>query len=305
MKLSVLRSKTGFLALAVILVLAVGGAVLLAQKPSARTIMTLDDDRSYLGIEMEEVTADNMGTYKLSTERGVIVRSVEEESPAEAAGLMEKDVILEYAGMPVYSAVQLTRLVWETPPGRKVDLTVSRDGKKLSLTAKIGEREGPWMLRDGRKSMVIPGPNSEGEFRFEGPSGRVFRFKGPGGGPFAFNLPGGDSFWDGKDRPKLGITLQNLTDQMAEHLGVPGKKGVLVTAVSQGSPAAAANIKAGDVIFRADEKTIEDPEDLMQLVQRKSSGEKIELKIIRDKREMTVAVELPKKEVKKTGGYRL
>ena len=96
---------------------------------------------AYLGIEMEDVTTDNMASYKLASERGVIVRNVVKGSPAEAAGLQEKDVILQYAGTAVFSARQMSRLVRETPVGRKVELAVSRDGKPLTLTAKIGKRE--------------------------------------------------------------------------------------------------------------------------------------------------------------------
>ena len=84
---------------------------------------------AYLGIQMADVTASNMSQYKLSSERGVIVRSVVKGSPAEAANLQNGDVILEFAGYPVWSSLQLSRLVQETPVGRKVELIVSRDGK--------------------------------------------------------------------------------------------------------------------------------------------------------------------------------
>src|SRR4029079_16053180 len=107
----------------------------------------------------------NMASYQLTDERGVIVRTVEKGSPAEAANLQEKDVILEYAGMPVFSTTQMMRLVQETPEGRKVILGVSRDGKKLDLTVNIGKREGPLGQGD----------------RHEFDSGRAFGFGGPGG----------------------------------------------------------------------------------------------------------------------------
>ena len=79
------------------------------------------DTGSYLGIRMEDVTSDNMASYKLDAERGVIVRSVDKGSPAEEASLREKDVILEYDGIPVISSTQLKRLVQETPPGRRAE----------------------------------------------------------------------------------------------------------------------------------------------------------------------------------------
>jgi S1-C subfamily serine protease len=51
---------------------------------------------AYLGITMEDVTAVNMSQYKLNSERGVIVRSVQPGSPAEKATLKEKDVLMEF-----------------------------------------------------------------------------------------------------------------------------------------------------------------------------------------------------------------
>ncbi len=302
MKIS-LKSKVFWLAVTGIVLVVAGGGLLLAQKSKAVRSFAFDQEHSYLGIVMENVTAENLADYKLSAERGVIVRSVEEGSPAETAGLKEKDVILEYAGTPVISTMQLARLVQETPPGRKVTLALSRDGRESTLTAKIERKEGAEWSGGDKRQMIIPGPDSEPEFGFEGPGGKFFQFRGgPGAGPFAFTLPGGKGFIDGK--PRLGITLQNLTDQLAEHMGVPGKKGALVAEVSEGSPAASANLRAGDVIIKADGRNIEDPEDLTSAVRQRQPGDKIELKVIRNKKEITLIVELPK-ETRKSGGYRL
>ena len=288
-----------------LVVLAAVTLVTLQVSAQQTRVIQLNQADSYLGIVMDEVTADNFATYRLTAERGVIVRSVEKGSPAETANLQEKDVILEYAGSAVHSAKQLARLVEETPAGRKVDLVVSRDGKRMNLSAQIGKREGPWSFGGGKSDLrkqVWPG----GEFRFEGPQGRTFQFGVPDGkaGPFAFNFPEGGDFGVFMKRPRLGVTLEGLTDQMADYLGVPGKKGVIVTSVAEGTPAAAARLKAGDVIVRADNKEIDSPDDLARIVGEKDSGQRLELKVIRDKKEMTLFVELPKDE-KKTGGYKV
>ena len=289
--------RGGLLAAALILIL-VAGLALAQGRQGNRVIDRFMTGSSYLGIEMDEVTADNMATYKLGAERGVIVRSVQKGSPAADAEIHEKDVITDYDGMPVLSTMQLSRLVQETPAGRKVGLGVSREGKKVNLTAKIGKRDGPVLLRsDGWQS----GP-MEREFQF-GPEGRAFRFEIPNGqGPFAFSLPPGrgEGF---ESRPLLGVTLQPLTEQMAEFLGVTGKRGALVTSVNEGSPAATAKLRAGDVVVRAGDRAIEDPQDLARAVER-AAGEKLDLKVVRDKREITVTVELPK-ESRNTRGFRL
>ncbi len=253
------------------------------------------DGGGFLGIEMEDVTADNMATYKLSSERGVIVRSVVKGSPAETAGLRQKDVILEYAGMPVFSAEQIRRLVRETPIGRKVDIVVSRDGQKVPLAAKIGKKEGAGVIT-GR----WPG-GEPGVLMFEGPEGRAFRFRAPEGRR-GLVIP--DLRWLDEGalpaRPRLGVTLQPLTEQMAEFLAVPGKEGVLVTSAVEGSPAAG-KLRAGDVIVQADGKSVGSPEDLTKIVLGKEEGGKLELKVIREKKETLVTVVLGSAETRKTG----
>ncbi len=257
-----------------------------AQSNRELRLLALGDDGSYLGIEMDDVTASNMATYKLSAERGVIVRSVEKGSPAEAASLQANDVILEYAGVPVFSTAQFGRMVRETPVGRKVDLGVSRDGKKLNLSAKTGERKGT-ADQIGRGFTVLPDGRGLRGYSFEGPEGHVFNFQMPGrqGKALVFPaLPG---------KPRLGVEVQQLTPQMADFLGVSGKKGVLVVSITDNSPASG-KLKAGDVILLVDGQAVESPEDLTGFLAKKESGAKVDLRIVREKKEMTIPVELSK-----------
>jgi serine protease Do len=293
MNISLWKGKAKWITLAALLILVVVVAVTVAQteRPKGATRIYLNEPAPYLGVEIEDVTAENMSSYKLTSERGVIVRSVEKDSPAEYADLKNNDVIMEYAGTPVFSAAQLTRLVSETPPGRKVDLAISRDGTKVTVTAKIAE--------GGRHEMFL----ERGQVRILPRSG----FAVPGGPMFRYSFPGGkfDRFvYSERERTRLGLTLEDLTDQMGEFLAVPGKKGALVTSVSAGSPASAANLRAGDVIVGAGEEIVADPRDLIRAVERRGSGARIDLKVIRDKKELTIPVDLPGAE-RRPRGYQL
>ncbi len=276
----------------------------MGQAGRARRTVQVVTDGSFLGIEMEDVTSDNMATYKLNAERGVIVRSVEKDSPAEAAGLQKNDVILEYAGTPALSSAQFARMVRETPVGRKVDLVVSRDGKRMNLSAKIGQRGGGsgW---DGEQVEVLPRDDSGRHFEFRMPGPRSFNFHMPDDDSGYFSMPeGGRMFYfNGNEKPRLGVNIQSLTGQLAEFLGVPGRKGALVTAVTEGSPAAG-KLKAGDVIVRVEDRSIADAEDLLKAISGKEG--QVTLNIVRDKREMSVTVDLPKTDSKPgRGGFRL
>jgi S1-C subfamily serine protease len=145
-----------------------------------------------------------------------------------------------------------------------------------------------------------------GVFMFRGPEGRSWGLRVPEGRG-AFGVPGLEWLDEGAagSKPRLGVTLQPLTDQMADFLGVPGKKGVLVTSTVEGSPAAG-KLKAGDVIVRADSRAVEVPEDLTKIVREKEAGGKLELRVIRDKKEIVIPVDLAGTEPKnKATGYRL
>jgi serine protease Do len=293
------------LALAVpgVALIVLGVALAVRAQSGPVEVFRFDADGGYLGVEMEEVTAENMATYKLTAERGVIVKSVEKGSPAEQSGIQPKDVILDYAGMPVFSSLNLQRLVRETPVGRKVDVALSRDGKRLNVSVKVGKREGP-LTFDGRRMQVLPHGSGQG-FSFDWPGGRGFGFQTPEGPNFQFDWPGQGRAFAFSDRPRLGVTLQPLSDQMAEFLGVPGKQGVLVTAVNENSPAAG-KMKAGDVIVRADSESIDGTDDLSRVVRGKDAGSTLQLKVIRDKKEITIDIVLPGTESRRRGGtYRL
>jgi len=231
---------------------------------------------AYLGIEMSDVTSANMAQYKLSSEKGVIVRSIQAGSPAAKANLQADDVILEYAGTAVWSSYQFSRLVQETPPGRKVDLAVSRAGKRMTLTAELGQRDGPRRSSQDRQMEIWP--EDPGQIL------RDFQFRYNNPRDYAFNAePAG--------RPRLGVTLQPLTGQLGEYFGVPDGRGALVSFVVEGSPSAG-KLKSGDVIIAADGKDVGGPEELMQLIRDKNEGA-LTLKVIRDKKEISVVVNLP------------
>jgi serine protease Do len=267
--------KLGSAVFAVLLVCGLALPTSHAQQSRQSPMMfQLNPSGAYLGIEMDDVTASNMAKYKLSSEKGVIVRSVQKRSPAEDAKLQEDDVIIEYGGSAVWSAAQLARLVQETPSGRKVDLVVSRDGKRINVTAQIGTREG---RRSENRFEVLPGDQL----------GQLFR-------DFQFRNrldPREGGTRESARKPRLGVTLMQLTDQLGERLGVPGKRGALVSSVLDGSPAAG-KLQPEDVVIKADSKEIREPDDLIQAVNDKAEGA-LSLKVIRDKKEINVIVTLP------------
>src|ERR1700677_667059 len=97
---------------------------------------------TYLGVNIAEIEASRAKELKLKEDYGVEITRVEENSPAEKAGVKAGDVVLEYNGQRVEGMEQFGRMVRETPAGREVKLTISREGAPQTLTATLGSRKG-------------------------------------------------------------------------------------------------------------------------------------------------------------------
>lgn len=198
------------------------------------------------------------------TEGGVVVEDVQPDSPAEKAGIKRSDVITEFDGERVRSARQFERLVRETPPGRTVKATITHEGqrKDVQITATEG-RDTNAMIFDGDRMRE----------RLGDLAGRLPEFN------FDFDFPGTTS---GR---RLGVTVEDLSHQLADYFGA--KDGVLVSSVTDGSAAARAGLKAGDVITSIDGKTVTSREELTRGL-RETTTDDVTIGIVRDKKEMSV-----------------
>ena len=208
-----------------------------------------------------------LGISVSDTTNGVRVDTVREGTPADKAGIREGDLIVEFDGERVRSAMQLTRLVRETAEGRQVPLAVMRDGKRQTLQA-TPEARG---LADGDMLDGLErGLRDLPQFRVLPP---IYRYD---------NRPRRFEF---EHRGRLGVTVQSLTPELEEYFGAKNG-GALVSSVSQNSAAAKAGVKAGDVITSINGRQISDSDDLTREL-RNLSGE-VTIVVLRDKKELTL-----------------
>ena len=89
---------------------------------------------------------------------------------------------------------------------------------------------------------------------------------------------------------RLGVSTGELTDQLAKYFGVDD--GVLVTAVTDGSAAAKAGLKGGDVITSINGHRVTSREDLVRDLRDGTSAD-MAIGIVRDKKEATVKANVP------------
>ena len=238
----------------------------------------------YLGVRIADVTSETVEDLGLSGEYGVHVTAVVEDGPAEDAGLLEGDVIVAWNGQRVESVAQLQRHTSETPPGRSVELTVVRNGAERRVDVEIGTRGrgfgGANVFTLPRDRVRLSRPDAD-ELR-----SRVMpRIQGQLGDGNVFSLLSG--------RPRLGVSLQSMGDQLAAYFGVEG--GALVTEVSEDSPAEAAGLRAGDVIVSVDGSDVEGPGDVLEALSDIESGP-VEITVIRDGSTRTFTAELEEAE---------
>lgn len=90
----------------------------------------------------------------------------------------------------------------------------------------------------------------------------------------------------------LGVTVQDLTDDLAKYFALSGKNGVLVAKVLENSPAQKAGMKESDVIKQFDNKPINNVKELLSTVAKTEVGRKVKVVIMREKKELTLEAEV-------------
>ncbi|MHB8909827.1 MAG: DegQ family serine endoprotease [Syntrophales bacterium] len=90
--------------------------------------------------------------------------------------------------------------------------------------------------------------------------------------------------------PSLGVTVQNLTPQIARELGLKKSAGVVVTGVEPGSPAAEAMIQVGDVIQAVNRKPVKTVDDFVKIVEKAKDGGSLLLLVQRGGNSLFAAV---------------
>ncbi len=215
--------------------------------------------RGWLGVFIQEITPDIAESLGLDNQMGALVSSVHPEGPAEDGGMRAGDVVLSFDGKKIEDMRSLPRIVAETAIGKKVEVRVLRGGDEKILTVELGE------LEQAEQAGLLSGRNTA-------PSK-----------PHSF--------------ASLGFTVSSLTDALRKEYNIPADddaemRGVVVTEVVQGSPAADRGMQVGDIIRRIGQKQVMSVSDLIDGVAEARRLEKTTflLLIRRDGRERFVAI---------------
>ena len=253
---------------------ALGQVVVSTRGDDQPVVRILGGGGGQIGVSIRDVDKADVEREKLTGQWGAVVTEVRSDSPAERAGLQAGDVLIEFDGERVRSARQMSRLVDETPEGRTVKATVMRAGRRIDVDLTPDRRRAfSYMGESGRAFERL-----NRDLRLDLRMPELERLRDLDIPSFEFNSV--------LRTARLGVTVQELTPQLAEHLGAP--HGVLVTSVNEDSAAAETGLKAGDVITALDGSSIESVSDLRRRLARLDAGDEFTIDIVRDKKPMSL-----------------
>ena len=186
----------------------------------------------YIGISMREVDQALVERAGLpgSVPRGVFINSVDEDSPAAAAGLLHGDVVLALDEREVNVSNEVQTLIYARDPGDSVSLTILREGETLSIPVILGEPERDRLLAEGNRRLSQLG------------------------------------LVVGSLSPERAEQL-GFTREVAGELGyLNGEEAVAVLEIDADGPAASKGIRQFDIITEIDRERVVSAENLLEVI---------------------------------------
>jgi serine protease Do len=212
-------------------------------------------ERGLLGVQIQPVTDDIANSLSLGSTKGALVAQVEPNSSASKAGVQSGDVIKTVDGKDIPTIRDLTRTIASFTPGSTVKLGLVRDGKDMSVSAKLGDYAN---LNKQAKADE-----------------------------------GNDMNQDGKASPgSFGFSLAPISPEARQQLGIKdGIKGALIASVESGSPAEDQGLRAGDIIQQVGHESVDGPKDAAaKLKEAKTTKKPVLMKVYREGSTRFVAV---------------
>jgi serine protease Do len=212
--------------------------------------------RGRIGVEIGQIPRESLDEFGLKNREGALVSAVSPGGAAAKAGLEPGDVIIAYNGRPVKNSNELVSAVTATRPGTSVPVRIMREGKEQTLSVTVDELD-------------LEAEQGAQQSRSRG---------GRGGAPEPEPTAG------------FGLTLNNVTPDIARQLRLESSRGAVVVDVDPNSPAARAGIGEGDVILRVGRTPIASAAEAQRELGKVPAGGTIGLRVLRDGQERFIPI---------------
>jgi serine protease Do len=188
--------------------------------------------RGWLGVRIQSVTEEIAESMNLGRARGALIAGVTPNGPAANAGIQTGDVVVRFNDRDIAEMRDLPRIVAETPVGREVPAIVLRNGQEREVRVTVGRLEEN---EPNRQASARPGQQQPQRPQPE------------------------------QNRPVLGMALSGITAELRRQYRLGDEvRGVVVTRVEGGSPAAERGIAAGNVIVEVAQEAVSTPADVQR-----------------------------------------
>jgi predicted metalloprotease with PDZ domain len=229
--------------------------------------------RPWLGIIVTEIESST-GTTKRSTP-GLSIARVAPASPAEAAGMRAGDVLLAMDDVVMDSPEALVAVMKANAPGTALVASILRSDAVLKLPVNLSLQPRGW--DDVRRVVASAAPDEALPERAVDEV--LLQFAGR------------------RERAFLGVETMDLEPGLANYFGVPAGRGALVDRVEPDSPAAAAGLRAGDILLEVAGKRIGGDLGLKDALRTVSPGQEIALAWQRSQKRQDATVRVSGRDV--------
>lgn len=246
-----------------------------------------NNSQGYLGVDLMDVDTEHQQALRLKELRGAVVTLIDHDAPAGKIGLRVNDVIVQLNGQTIEGSEQLRRMLREIPAGHKVTLTVSRDGNKLHFETQLEDRK--IIAKNMQQQIQSQGGGSSG--------GQGMAILGSPNGVTDFDTPTAGFFhwWTGGANLNVGATVEPLTAQMSDYLGL--QNGLMVKSILKKSEAENAGLKTHDIILKVGNDSIATIADWERALH-SNQDKPVAVMILRDKKQITLMLQVDSKKHK-------
>ncbi len=211
--------------------------------------------RGRIGVTVQAVPREDYEEFGLKSRTGAIVATVLSGGAAARAGVEPGDVIVQYNGRPVPNNDELVKMVVATKPGTSVPVKVMRNKQEKTLNVTVDELDLEAEQSTGRRT--------------------------PREDPQRDDQQGAGGF---------GLTLDNVTPQLARRLRLPsGQSGAVITDVEADGPSAG-RLRPGDVILSVNRRPVSSASEAARALQQVQSGRIAQILVWRGDGEAFVTV---------------